>query len=63
VAIDSNIHTGAGFRWLNYIGHRLIKQVELEIGGQRIDRQYGDWMQIWTQLATDAGNVKPCSTP
>ena len=47
-----------GFRWLSYIGHRLIKQVELEIGGQRIDRQYGDWMQIWTQLSTDAGNVK-----
>jgi hypothetical protein len=49
---------GSGFRWLSYIGHRLIKQVELEIGGQRIDRQYGDWMQIWTQLSTDAGNVK-----
>jgi len=47
-----------GFRWLSYIGHRLIKQVELEIGGQRIDRHYGDWMQIWTQLSTDAGNVK-----
>jgi len=47
----------AGFRWLNYIGHRLINQVELEIGGQRIDRQYGDWMQIWTQLSTDAGNI------
>ena len=47
-----------GFRWLNYIGHRLIKQVEVEIGGQRIDRQYGDWMQIWTQLATEAGTVK-----
>lgn len=48
----------AGFRWLNYIGHRLVKQVEIEIGGQRIDRQYGDWMQIWTQLATEAGSVK-----
>ena len=47
----------AGFRWLNYIGHRLIKQVEVEIGGQRIDRQYGDWMQIWTQLSTDAGTI------
>jgi hypothetical protein len=46
------------FRWVNYIGHRLIKQVELEIGGQRIDRQYGDWMQIWTQLSTEAGVVK-----
>jgi len=43
------------FRWVNYIGHRLIKQVEVEIGGQRIDRQYGDWMQIWTQLSTEAG--------
>ena len=48
----------AGFRWLNYIGHRLIKQVEIEIGGQRIDRQYGDWMQIWTQLSTEAGTVR-----
>ena len=48
----------AGFRWVNYIGHRLIKQVEIEIGGQRIDRQYGDWMQIWTQLATDSGSIR-----
>ena len=48
----------SAFRWVNYIGHRLIKQIELEIGGQRIDRQYGDWMQIWTQLSTEAGVVK-----
>jgi hypothetical protein len=53
---SSNINVEA-FRWVNYIGHRLIKQVEVEIGGQRIDRQYGDWMQIWTQLATEAGSV------
>ena len=48
----------SSFRWVNYIGHRLIKQVELEIGGQRIDRQYGDWMQIWTQLSTEAGSTR-----
>lgn len=53
-----SLANSAGFRWLNYIGHRLLKQVELEIGGQRIDRQYGDWMQIWTQLSQDAGTVK-----
>jgi hypothetical protein len=46
------------FRWLSYIGHRLLKVVELEIGGQRIDRQYGDWLQIWTQLSQDAGTVE-----
>jgi hypothetical protein len=45
------------FRWLSFIGHRLIKTVELEIGGQRIDRQYGDWMQIWTQLSQDQGTI------
>jgi hypothetical protein len=37
-------------RWLDFIGEQLIAQVEVEIGGQRIDRQYGDWMHIWNQL-------------
>lgn len=46
---------GDRFRWLNYVGHRLIKQVEIEVGGSRIDRQYGDWMQIWTQLTQPVG--------
>jgi hypothetical protein len=55
--VDVSGAAGKGFRWVNYIGHRLINQVEVEIGGQRIDRQYGDWMQIWTQLSTDAGSV------
>jgi hypothetical protein len=37
-------------RWLDCPGEQLISQVEVEIGGQRIDRQYGDWMHIWCQL-------------
>lgn len=37
-------------RWLDYPGEQLISMVEVEIGGQRIDRQYGDWMHIWNQL-------------
>ena len=40
-------------RWLDFPGHQLIDDVEVEIGGQRIDRQYGDWMQIWNQLTLD----------
>uniref|UniRef100_A0A6C0I4U9 Major capsid protein N-terminal domain-containing protein n=1 Tax=viral metagenome TaxID=1070528 RepID=A0A6C0I4U9_9ZZZZ len=42
--------TGVYARWMNYIGEQLIAQIEVEIGGQRIDRQYGDWMHIWNQL-------------
>ena len=37
-------------RWLDFPGEQLIAQVEVEIGGQRIDRQYGDWMHIWNQV-------------
>jgi len=37
-------------RWLDFPGEQLIAQVEVEVGGQRIDRQYGDWMHIWNQL-------------
>ena len=37
-------------RWLDFVGEQLIAQVEIEVGGQRIDRQYGDWMHIWNQL-------------
>ena len=38
------------FRWLNWIGHVLVKNVEIEIGGQRIDKHYGDWLHIWNEL-------------
>jgi len=41
---------GCYARWLDNPGHQLISMVEVEIGGQRIDRQYGDWMHIWNQL-------------
>ena len=41
-------------RWLDYPGHHLINNVEVEIGGQRIDKQYGDWMHIWNQLSSTA---------
>jgi hypothetical protein len=38
-----------------YAGLALVKSVELEIGGQRIDKQYGDWMYIWNELSLPAG--------
>ena len=43
-------NSGVYARWLDFPGEQLISQVEVEIGGQRIDRQYGDWMHIWNQL-------------
>ena len=32
-------------------GRDAISKVEVEIGGQLIDRQYGQWMKIWNELS------------
>jgi hypothetical protein len=47
---------GSSFRWLNWIGHVLVKSVEVEIGGQRMDKQYGDWLHIWNELTQTPGH-------
>lgn len=36
-------------------GSWLLKQMDLEIGGQLIDRQYSDWLKIWSELSTPGG--------
>jgi len=33
-------------------GSGIVSQVDLEIGGQLIDRQYDEWNQIWNELST-----------
>jgi hypothetical protein len=38
------------FSWVENLGHSIIDYIELEIGGQKIDRLYGDWLNIWQEL-------------
>jgi hypothetical protein len=44
------------FRWLNWLGHILVSYAEVQIGGQKIDRQYGHWLHIWNELTQTAGH-------
>ncbi|GLC54540.1 hypothetical protein PLESTB_000877500 [Pleodorina starrii] len=53
---DVKVPKGHAFRWLDWIGHILIKSVEIEIGGQRIDRHFGDWLHIWNELTQTSGH-------
>ena len=34
------------------LGYLLIQQVEIEIGGQVMDRHYGEWMYLWESLTS-----------
>ena len=42
------------FGWSNSIGHLLIEYVELEIGGYIIDKRYGEWFEIWSEISQTA---------
>jgi hypothetical protein len=40
----------ASFAWTDKIGHALIERVDVYIGGDRIDRHYFDYIEIWHEL-------------
>jgi len=47
----SDFDVGRGsISWVNNTGHALVNYYDLTIGKQLIDRQYSEWMEIWTQL-------------
>jgi hypothetical protein len=64
---------GTNVSWTRNIGHVLIDYVNIEIGGQEIDRHYGDWFNIWNELTQTAehedgynvliGNTVALTTP
>lgn len=49
-SLNPNHDPNFAISWVNSIGHALIKQVQIEIGGNIIDEQYGIWMEIWSEL-------------
>ena len=42
--------TGGAQRRLGYL---MLQQIEVEIGGQIIDRHYGEWLYLWETLTAD----------
>jgi hypothetical protein len=57
--VDMTVNTGLSTRSdqakeiaedVHRFGHAMIREVEVEIGGQCIDRHYGEWLELWSQL-------------
>jgi hypothetical protein len=40
------------------LGHAMIKETKVEIGGSKIDEQYGDWLNIWYELTHKVGQER-----
>jgi len=41
--------------YVNSIGHALIEEISLEIGEQEVDKQTGEWLEIWSELTIPPG--------
>lgn len=44
---------GINFAWIRRLGHAMINRVDVEIGGNLIDRHTGTWLDIWYELARE----------
>ncbi len=60
VAVKLNAQPAGGVAWgyVNRLGHAMIENVKIEIGGSKIDEQYGDWLNIWYELTHKSGQVR-----
>ena len=47
----------SGYYWTDGIGNVIIKQIDLEIGGQLVDRHYSEWLDIWSQLTVNESKI------
>ena len=47
--------SGDQFRWLNWVGHNIINSLEIQIGANKIDKHYGEWLHIWNELTCPPG--------
>ena len=52
--IQFDLPTISDGKYVSSVGNALVKEVELEIGGQRIDKHYADWLEIWSELSMPA---------
>jgi hypothetical protein len=52
--INGAIESANTYAWNNEkdsLGFNLISRIELDIGGQIIDRLYGEWLYLWSSLS------------
>jgi len=50
-ALDDALDENIKFAWVKRLGHAIIEEIEVRIGGHKVDRHYGDWLNIWYELS------------
>ena len=60
VAVELNAVPASTTAWgyVSRLGHAMLDDIKIEIGGSKIDEQYGDWLNIWYELTHKAGQER-----
>ena len=54
----TGITTGNDFGYVRRLGLAIVQHYKIEIGGSKLDEQYGDWLNIWYELSHKTGQER-----
>jgi len=58
----TDISSNRPLSYVNSIGNAIIQEITFEVGEQQIDKQTGEWMEIWEQFTTPASQRDALNT-
>jgi hypothetical protein len=47
---QDELNSNYKFAWVKKLGHSMIDYIDIYIGADKIDRHYGEWIDIWYEL-------------
>lgn len=50
LALADAYNSNFKFAWVKKLGHSIIEYIEFSIGGYKIDKHFGQWLDIWYEL-------------
>jgi hypothetical protein len=54
----TGVTTGNDFGYVRRLGLAIVQHYKIEIGGSKLDEQYGDWLNIWYELSHKTGQER-----
>jgi hypothetical protein len=58
VDIPASAASANAWGYVRRLGHALVSETKIEIGGSKIDEQYGDWLNVWYELSHKVGQER-----
>jgi hypothetical protein len=56
--VDGTADEDYNWAFVRRLGYAMIAETKVEIGGSKIDEQYGDWLNIWYELTHKVGQER-----